>query len=305
MCGAAVFEEFEAKWQQFNTPVGPSRPAPPQREWLEEHEAQFLAALSKDLRLEAKDAAALVKHAKAGRAPEDPKVFVARYKGLQQLEARFAGFSALETTLSEPSVLKLSSEKVFTAMLMFQDNFTAVSVGPTMPKLGRFIVDQPARLARRLFSLDAAMRKTLGSPLPLSKLDRASNFLTLPASQAEERLQACVTIFGHEGAATVLKKFPNLLNLHPQILNHNVLVLRSIITPNAADRPLVTQLITKLPPLALLPGLVPAELISARFKAIRAANGNSAGARKALLEQPQLLLQDVTEPAAAADVPAQ
>jgi hypothetical protein len=213
----AVYQEFQEKWRRRATPVQIVKLSRPKREWLEEFEAAFLETLGQ-AQLTDRDCQTLLQHAKAGRAPVDAATVVSRLRDLQALELRFAGFKALDTALVQPVVLQVPTDKVFGAMLVFQDLYTAAGVGPSMINLAKHILDKPQRLATNLIFLGNITHKLLGAPLPLSCFGRSCPFLSWPTSQIQEGVEAFAIIFGRDGATAILTQAPSLLKIPPSVL---------------------------------------------------------------------------------------
>ncbi|GIL62543.1 hypothetical protein Vafri_16635, partial [Volvox africanus] len=265
-----VYQEFQAKWDRANAeaaaaaaelegpPPRPQRagfgppqddvaaaatkrppqpPVPADADWPPGYGEMLLSYLQSELPLTGEEAAQLVEAARLGRIPASRELIRMRYMHLHDLEPRFHGFHVRSAVLSEPRLLRHSASKLMRSMMVFQDLWSAHSVGPLMGNIGKFIVADPIGLAHRLHALSKALRGELDIALDPQRLTPGSVFLSAAPYELDARVAAIATIFGREGGQRLLATDMDVLRYAPHDLNSAVLALRSVFAARGYGKP--------------------------------------------------------------------
>ncbi|MEW5309338.1 MAG: hypothetical protein WDW38_001232 [Sanguina aurantia] len=202
---ASILEDTQRKWNPI-PPIPDSRIPAYASPLPEAADIQLAQTLVTDAALPAHVAAAVVAHARAGHVTYDANALVHRIDDLRALLPKFPGLDLHAALSREPAVLNhRSTAMAFQRHLtQFQDAYPQADVGALLPAVGRYIIRNPRGLAEKLKLLDAAFPAQLGRPFPLPRLSSACTFLSMKPQAVSEHLSAFVSIFGAEGAASIL-----------------------------------------------------------------------------------------------------
>nr|8A22_Xb Chain Xb, mL121 [Polytomella magna]8APN_Xb Chain Xb, mL121 [Polytomella magna]8APO_Xb Chain Xb, mL121 [Polytomella magna] len=225
LVGNDVYSEFEEKWKPKPKVFDPEIPIA-EAMWPEGRSEKLQSVIVKKLSFSTESAGSVVAGMKHGYCPDSVDVIVSRVEQLKAFEGYFPGFKTEEFVSVNPRLLNFSTDRIYWAMLTFQDMFSSAEVGPLMANIGHFIIENPIRCAKNLFCLATELESQLSMKLDVTAVKQDSWFTLSSEETIRERVAALATIFGSKTAGDILLRDINYLRLDSKDVNRDAVKIR-------------------------------------------------------------------------------